>query len=250
MNTILSVRGLKTARDGHVIHDGLDLDLYHGETLVVLGGSGSGKTTLLRTLIGLERPEAGICEFDGKNLFALNESAWPQYRTQISYAFQGGALFDSLTVRENLEFPLIEHTKMTAKERRKRVAEQLATLGLSGIESQMPAELSGGMQKRVGVARAIILDPKIILYDEPTAGLDPENVGRINDTIHRLQDLGKTSIVVTHDIGCAMDVADRFVFLADGKVVANQTRAELDAAPNDYLKNYLEGAKHHANSGN
>jgi phospholipid/cholesterol/gamma-HCH transport system ATP-binding protein len=239
---LLSIRGLRNVRDGRVIHEGLDLDVRRGETLVLLGGSGSGKTTLLRTLVGLDAPTAGSCTFDGTDLFSLPPAAWPRMRTRIAYAFQGGALFDSLTVRENLEFPLREHRSMSASERRQRILEQLDALGLGRIEGLMPAELSGGMQKRVGVARATILDPQLVLYDEPTAGLDPENVRRINDLILRLKGFGQTAVVVTHDAACALAVADRFAFLANGRVEVEQTRADFERSPDPRLAGYFEGA--------
>lgn len=241
MKTLLAVRGLKTVFGDKVIHDRLDIDLYQGETLVLLGGSGSGKTTLLRILIGLETPAEGTCEFEGRDLFTQTASEWRVTRTKIAYAFQGGALFDSLTVQENLEFPLREHTKLTAHERQERIAAQLDSLGLGRIESQMPAELSGGMQKRVGVARAIILEPKVILYDEPTAGLDPENVARINDTIQRLKSQGKSSIVVTHDPVCALGVADRLAYLAGGRVAVSQSAADFEKTPDPILQHYFAG---------
>lgn len=242
-NPILSIRKLSVIRGDKTIHDELDLDLYEGEILVVLGESGSGKTMLLRTLVGLEATQGGTCQFDDKDLYALDRAQWPQIMRDIAYAFQAGALFDSLTVMENLEFPLLEHTKLKKKERAERVVKQLTALGLGRIENQMPSELSGGMQKRVGVARAIILDPKIILYDEPTAGLDPTNIGRINETILRLQELGKSSVVVTHDPLCALEVADRFVFLEKGKIAAEQSRADYDIEPHPRLLAYFTGNK-------
>jgi phospholipid/cholesterol/gamma-HCH transport system ATP-binding protein len=218
---ILSIKGLRTVRGGRVIHDGLDLDLMRGETLVLLGGSGAGKTMLLRILIGLEEATAGSCLFEGKDLFLSTPEEWRVARTRIAYAFQGGALFDSLTVQENLEFPLREHTSIEAKERARLIARQLESLGLAGIERRMPAELSGGMQKRVGVARAIILDPPVI---------------------NRLKAEGKTAIVVTHDPACAIGVADRFAFLKDGRVVATQAAADFEKSPDSVLKRYFEGA--------
>ncbi len=238
---VLSIRGLCTARDGRPIHKELDLDVIEGETLVLVGGSGSGKTTLLRTLVGLETADGGTCDFEGRDLFQIPEKEWPKVRCRIAYAFQYGALFDSLSVRDNLEFPLREHTKLNKAERAEKVTAQLEALGLGPIETMLPAELSGGMQKRVGVARAIIMDPKVILYDEPTAGLDPGNTRRINQTIQRLKAAGHTSIVVTHDPACAMAVADRFAFLENGKVAATQSREDYDRAPDPKLKDYFAG---------
>lgn len=239
--TILAIKGLETRFGSKVVHHGLNLSIKRGEVLVLLGGSGAGKSTLLRTLIGLEVPYKGACEFEGKDLYQLAESDWQIVRQRIAYAFQGGALFDSLTVEDNLAYPLLEHTDMKPAERRERIQTTLESFGLAGCGTLLPSSLSGGMQKRVGLARAIMLDPAVILYDEPTAGLDPANSRMIAKTILTLRGTGKTSVLVTHDTVTALEVADRIAFIHGGGIAACQTRAEVDACPEPLIAAYLKG---------
>ena len=239
--TILSVVGLETKFKTKVIHQDLNLDVLRGETLVLFGGSGSGKSTLLRALIGLENPTSGAIYYADHNLFHMTEREWKPIRQKIAYAFQGGALFDSLTVEENLQYPLIEHTQLSPAERQQKVTAMLEQMGLPGTQTLLPASLSGGMQKRVGLARAIILEPEIILYDEPTAGLDPANSRKIAEAITLLKQTGKTSILVTHDTACALQVADRIAYIHAGKIEALQTIADVNANPHPLISAYLKG---------
>jgi phospholipid/cholesterol/gamma-HCH transport system ATP-binding protein len=238
---LLSIRELTTKFDNKVIHQNLSLDLYEGENLVLLGGSGSGKSVLLRLLVGLEHPAQGKCFYKGQDLFAMRGSQWTSIRKEIAYAFQGGALFDSLSVAENLSYPLREHTDLSEDEMKVRIAKSLDEMGLKGVEAQMPAALSGGMQKRVGLARALMLEPQILLYDEPTAGLDPANSNKISEIILALKKKGKSSLLVTHDVKCALATGDRFAFLQKGKIAALQTREEFNTSPHILLQSYFNG---------
>lgn len=238
---LLKVEGLKTQFDKKVIHKDLALEVEKGEILVLLGGSGAGKSVLLRSFIGLEVPTEGRCLFQGRDLFELREAEWKLVRTQIAYAFQGGALFDSLTVAENLAYPLRAHSKMDSAQIAEKVASMLELISLPGTENLLPSALSGGMQKRVGLARAIILDPDLILYDEPTAGLDPANSRKISELILQLKNHGKTSILVTHDTECALHVASRIAFIHGGKIAAMQTIEEVRTAPHPLIAAYFKG---------
>lgn len=238
---VLQVRDLETSFGHSVIHSGFNLDVHAGEVLVLLGGSGAGKSTFLRCLVGLERPSAGSCLFEGEDLFQLDERGWCARRQRIAYAFQGGALFDSLTVAENLSYPLREHTRLGETEIAEKVRDMLVRFGMQGCEGLLPASLSGGMQKRIGLARAIMSDPAVILYDEPTAGLDPANSRKIATLIRSLRDAGKTSVLVTHDTVTALQVADRIAFIHGGRIAVTQTRAEVAASPHPRIAAYLEG---------
>lgn len=238
---LLSVRNLGTRFKTNWVHHHFDLDIIKGEVFVLLGGSGSGKSTFLRTLIGLEKTNEGTCEYHGQDIFLNHEHEWKIVRQKMAYVFQGGALFDSLTVGENLSYPLLEHTQLSAEEREEKIATILKQLDLNNTTDLLPSSLSGGMQKRVGLARAMMMDPDLILYDEPTAGLDPANSQNIARTILKLKKAGKTSILVTHDTDCAVRVADRFGFIAEGKIAALQTIAEFKSQPHPLLKSYFDG---------
>ncbi len=238
---ILSIRHLETRFGSHRIHLGLDLDVYRGEILVLFGGSGSGKSTLLRAIIGLDPVAAGSIRLENQELTQLNASGWRDIRRNIGYSFQSGALFDSLTVAENLEYPLQEFTSLSREDRRKAATAMLERIALPGIENQYPAELSGGMQKRVGMARALMLNPPLILYDEPTAGLDPANSKMIIALMQDLKNKGTTGILVTHDVPCALAVGDRIAFLQSGKIAALQNRQDLDDHPNEQIAAYMNG---------
>ena len=203
----LEVKDLHKSFGEKHVHQGVTFDLFEGEILALFGGSGTGKSVVLRSIIGLESPDSGQILFHGRDLAKLTEEQLRPIRTQIAYVFQNGALFDSLTVEENLSYPLQEHTKLGAKAIHAKVNEMLELIDMKGANELLPGELSGGMQKRAGLARAIILGPKIILFDEPTAGLDPVNTKRLIDNIKKLKKQGITGIFVTHDIPAAFELS-------------------------------------------
>jgi phospholipid/cholesterol/gamma-HCH transport system ATP-binding protein len=208
----------KTFGSNHVLR-GVDLEVERGETLVVLGESGSGKSVLLRHTIGLMRPDAGTIVVDGVDVTAREEEDLVDVRKKVGMLFQGGALFDSMSVFENVAFPLREHTNRTEEEIEQRVSETLSLVELDDVGEKMPADLSGGMKKRVALARSIALQPAGILYDEPTTGLDPITAMSINQMIRNMQRrLSVTSVIVTHDIQSARIVADRVAFLYEGRI--------------------------------
>jgi len=225
---VLAVHGFsKSFGDKHV-HRGLDFDLFEGEVVSLIGGSGSGKSVLLRAMIGLEKPDAGRIWFRGRDVTHCTENEWNQLRVKIAYAFQGGALFDSLTVEENLLYPLDAHfPKMSRPEKSRKVDETLEMLGLKGTNDLLPSSLSGGMQKRAGLARALMLDPEVILYDEPTAGLDPFNTKNIQDIINDLKARGRGGILVTHDMPTALATCDRISLLLEGRIAVTGRTQEI-----------------------
>lgn len=221
---------------------GVDLDVVRGETVVVLGGSGSGKSVLLRHAVGLFRPDAGQVFVEGVEVSKLAEDGLLETRKKVGMLFQSGALFDSMTVRENVSFALDEHTDWDRGRILARVEEVLRLVELEGVLDLMPSDLSGGMRKRVALARAIALAPAAILYDEPTTGLDPITANTINHLIRSLQErLGVTSVVVTHDIHSAFTVGDRIAFLHEGRILFHGTTAEARAASEPRLRNFLQG---------
>ena len=225
-----------------VVLQGVDLDVESGETCVVLGGSGSGKSVLLRHAVGLHRPDRGEVWVDGTEISGLEEEELLETRKKVGMLFQSGALFDSMTVRENVGFALDEHTDWDDDKILARVEETLGLVELSGVLDLMPADLSGGMKKRVALARAIALAPQAILYDEPTTGLDPITANTINHLIRSLQRrLGVTSIVVTHDIHSAFTVGDRIAFLHEGVIHFDGTVEEAKTSPSPLLRNFLQG---------
>jgi phospholipid/cholesterol/gamma-HCH transport system ATP-binding protein len=221
---------------------GVDLDVAQGETVVVLGGSGSGKSVLIRHTIGLHRPDRGQVWVDGSEITALDEDELIDTRKKVGMLFQAGALFDSMTVYGNIAFPLHEHTDWNEERVQERVREVLSLVELEEVEELMPSDLSGGMRKRVALARAVVLAPRAVLYDEPTTGLDPITANTINALIRSLQErLGITSIVVTHDIRSAFQVGDRIAFLHDGVIRFHGTTAEAKEAKEPLLRNFLQG---------
>ena len=218
-NAVIRVHGLKKAFGDYPVLRGIDLELYQGENLVVLGRSGTGKSVLIKIISGLLQADSGSVEVLGQNIADLNTRELRELRIRIGFSFQNSALYDSMTVRKNLEFPLVRNrTNITKPEIDKAVESVLDAVGLSHTINQMPSELSGGQRKRIGIARTLILNPEIMLYDEPTAGLDPITCIEINDLINEVQQNYKTSsIIITHDLTCAKQTGDRIAMLLDGQ---------------------------------
>jgi len=232
----------KSFGHNHVLR-GIDLSVRRGEIFALVGGSGVGKSVLLKHMIGLLRPDAGRVWIDGRDVTRLRERDWVEVRKGIGYVFQGAALFDSLSVLDNVAYPLREHLKLSRSEIRERVAACLAAVGLAGIEAEMPASLSGGMRKRVGIARAIALEPAAIFYDEPTAGLDPANSKRIGQLITDLRRrLKVTSVVVTHDLELCFAISDRVALMRDGGVAAQGSADEIRESDLPEVRAFLSGA--------
>jgi len=241
-DTFLQFAAVEKAFGPNRVLRGVNLDVARGETVVVLGGSGSGKSVLLRHAVGLFRPDAGQVFVEGVEISKLPEDGLLETRKKVGMLFQSGALFDSMTVRENVSFALDEHTDWDEARILARVQEVLGLVELDGVLELMPSDLSGGMRKRVALARAIALAPAAILYDEPTTGLDPITANTINHLIRSLQKrLGVTSIVVTHDIHSAFTVGDRIAFLHEGRILFHGTTAEAKSAGEPLLRNFLEG---------
>ena len=221
---------------------GISIDFPAGKTTVVLGPSGCGKSVMLKHIVGLLKPDYGEVWFEDTRIDTLSESKLGPIRRQFGFLFQQGALFDSMSVRDNVGFPLLEHTKMTAEQREARIKEVLGMVGLADALDKMPADLSGGQRKRVALARAIVLEPKVILYDEPTTGLDPIRADVINELILKLQrQLRMTSVVVTHDLISAFKIADLTVMLHEGKVIFQGTPQELRESPDPIVQRFLRG---------
>ncbi len=225
-----------------VVLNGVNLDLYKGETTVVIGESGSGKSVLLNHIVRLLKPDEGEVYFHDRRIDDLPDRELAEIRPRFGYLFQLSALFDSLTVRQNVGFPLVEHTKKNRKEIDEIVKRKLAMVGLNGIEEKYPAQLSGGQKKRVALARAIALDPEVVLYDEPTTGLDPPRADEINELILKLKrELGVTSVVVTHDMASAKKVADRIVMLYQGEFIFDGTAESIDDFADPRVRCFVQG---------
>src|ERR1041385_6086344 len=221
---------------------GVDLEVRTGETLVIIGRSGGGKSVLLKHLVGLMEPDAGEIWIQGQNITGINERQLAAIRQKVGIRFQGGALFDSMTVADNIAFPLREAGQRDPKVLRSKVAEMLEVMEMEGEEDKMPESLSGGMKKRVGLARAIIRRPSCVLYDEPKSGLDPVVADSINRLIRRLQQrFGMTSVVVTHDMKSAFDVADRIAYLHEGRIYFNGTASQLQQSSDPLIQDFLLG---------
>ena len=237
----ISIRDVHVSYGEREILHGVTFDVPAGETVVILGGSGSGKSTLLRALVGLEAPTSGEIIVRGKNLQTLSEAEWRELRQHIGISFQSGALFGSMTVGENVALPLHEHTLLDPATIDIMVRLKLEEVGLSGYENYMPAQLSGGMKKRAAVARAMAMDPEILFFDEPSAGLDPIIAAGIDKLLLKLKEaFGITIIVVTHELASAFLIADRMVLLDKGRIVANGTPAELQASTHPRVRQFLD----------
>jgi phospholipid/cholesterol/gamma-HCH transport system ATP-binding protein len=242
METPVELAGVKKSFGDKRVYDGLDLAVRRGETLAVIGPSGVGKSVLLKLIIGLHHADAGRIVVGGVDVTRLDEQELREVRRKVAMLFQGAALFDSLSVGENVAYGLHEHYRWPEDKVRARVAECLEAVGLPGIEEMRPADLSGGMKKRVGLARALAPGPEIILYDEPTTGLDPSNARRINELILSLQErLGVTSMVITHDMSSALAVADRVALLRDRRVALVVDEEEAATSPPAELERFMRG---------
>jgi phospholipid/cholesterol/gamma-HCH transport system ATP-binding protein len=239
---LVKTRGLNFAHGPRVILDGVDIDIYRGEVTTIMGPSGTGKTTLLRLIGGQLKPSAGTVEVDGQNVPDLALKELYQLRKRMGMMFQTGALFTDLNVFENVAFPLREHTRLPEALIRDLVLIKLQAVGLRGARKLMPAELSGGMARRVALARAIALDPMMIMYDEPFTGQDPITVGVIMQLIRQINDyLGLTSIIVSHDVAEVSAISDRIYLLSQGKVVAQGPPADLQQSPSEWAQQFLHG---------
>jgi phospholipid/cholesterol/gamma-HCH transport system ATP-binding protein len=238
---ILSLRDLRVSYGEREILHGISFDVKHGETLVILGGSGSGKSTLLRTLVGLERPSSGQIWIKGKNIASISPDELDEIRKKIGMSFQGGALFGSMTVGENVALPLREHTRLEESTIEIMLRLKLEQVGLAGFEYYMPSQLSGGMKKRAAVARALAMDPEILFFDEPSAGLDPIIAAGIDQLILELKRAFRmTIIVVTHELASAFLIADRMVLIDKGNLVAMGTVEEMRRSTQPRVRQFLD----------
>jgi len=239
---MIEISELSKNFDSHKVLDELSLKINTGETCVIIGRSGCGKSVLLKHIVGILKPDKGEIFIDGKEVINLNEEELNKLRMKIGLVFQGGALFDSLTVAENVGFSFIEHHQLSRKDLLERVEESLCMVDLCGIGNLMPSELSGGMKKRVALARAICMKPEIILYDEPTTGVDPITADSINELIKNLHDkLKVTSIVVTHDMKSAYRIADRIAMMYQGKIIAEGTPQEIQNTKHPVVYQFING---------
>ncbi len=240
-NIVIDIQHLQKSFGDNAVLKDINLRVIKGETLVTLGKSGSGKSVLLKCIVRLFYPDSGVIRVLGEDVLALPHPELQKLRSRIGFIFQGGALYDSMTVRHNLEFPLVRHFKLTPDEVNKRVEEALGNVGLLDAIDKMPSELSGGMRKRVGLARTLILNPEIMLWDEPTTGLDPTTSKEISELILKMQEkFNVTSIVVTHDIPCAKMVADKMVVLKDGVYAQEGTYEELENSKDEFVRGFFE----------
>jgi phospholipid/cholesterol/gamma-HCH transport system ATP-binding protein len=240
-DAMISLRDLRVSYGEREILHGINFDVRHGETLVILGGSGSGKSTLLRTLVGLENPSSGEIWLKGKNIASISNVEMDEIRKRIGMSFQGGALFGSMTVGENVALPLREHTKLEDSTIGIILRLKLDQVGLSGFENYMPSQLSGGMKKRAAVARALAMDPEILFFDEPSAGLDPIIAAGVDQLILELKKaFHMTIIVVTHELASAFLIADRMVLIDKGNVVAIGTVEEMRSSSHPRVRQFLD----------
>ncbi|HQX44412.1 MAG TPA: ATP-binding cassette domain-containing protein [Saprospiraceae bacterium] len=240
---VVEIRDLKKSYGNNHVMNGFNMDLYEGENLVIMGKSGSGKSVMIKCLIGLEEHDSGTIQVMGQNIEELDQEEFNELRTEVGFLFQGSALYDSMTVRENLEFPLRRHTKKFGelKDTTPLVTEALKSVGLEHTMRLMPNELSGGMKRRIALARTLILRPKIILYDEPTTGLDPITSKEIVLLMKTIQTEYKTSsIIITHDVDCARVISDRMILLVDGINYAEGTFEELYVSEDPKVKAFFK----------
>jgi phospholipid/cholesterol/gamma-HCH transport system ATP-binding protein len=241
--TIIEIKDLVRNFGERRVLDGVNLQIHKGETIVIMGGSGCGKSTLLRHIIGTIQPDSGKIYIKGVDITTARQNQMDELRKKFGMLFQTGALFDSMTVEENINLPLREHTNLDEKIINIMIKMKLELVGLRGFEKLMPSQLSGGMRKRVGLARAIAMDPEIIFYDEPTAGLDPVVAGVIDKLILDLSNkLSVTSIVVTHDMQSVFRIADRIAMLHKGKILEVGTPDEIRNSNNEYVKQFINGS--------
>jgi phospholipid/cholesterol/gamma-HCH transport system ATP-binding protein len=241
---LIHFQNVKKTFGPKVIYSGLEFAIHRGETVTILGPSGSGKSVMLKMLIGLLEVDSGGIVFDGQDVTKMGDRELFEVRRRVAYLFQGAALFDSLTVGENVAYGLREQNwnTMSDEEILRRVAQSLESVGLPGIEEMRPSDLSGGMKKRVGLARTLALQPEVLLYDEPTTGLDPINTARINNLIRGIKRaLGLTSVVVTHDMGTAFSVSDRIVMIGKGKLIMEGTPEDFRRTQNPYVRDFIDG---------
>jgi phospholipid/cholesterol/gamma-HCH transport system ATP-binding protein len=239
-NTVIHIRDLHKSFGRLTVLNGIDLDVYEGENVVVLGRSGTGKSVLIKIISGLLKPDNGVVKVLNEVITTLTPKEWDVLRMRIGFSFQNSALYDSMTVRENLEFPLVRHNRnLTRGEIDKAVEEVLDDVGLLQAINQMPSQLSGGQRKRIGIARTLILKPEIMLYDEPTAGLDPITSIEINNLINEVQQKFNTSaIIITHDLTCARTVGNRVAMLLDGKFLKQGTFEEVFNSNDERVKSF------------
>lgn len=251
MSAVIEVRGLRNQFGRQVVHEALELDLLQGEILGVVGGSGTGKSVLLRTLVGLNRPQAGSVRLFGQDLLALPSGPRQALARRLGVLFQQGALFSSLTVSENIELPLIEHAGLSRPDARRLAALKIALAGLpAAAGAKYPSQLSGGMVKRAALARALALDPAILLLDEPTAGLDPISAAAFDQLLLTLRDaLGLTVFMVTHDLDTLHAISDRIAVLAGGRVLVSGQLAEVVATDDPWIRDYFQGPRGRAAAG-
>ncbi|MCM8780219.1 MAG: ABC transporter ATP-binding protein [Candidatus Omnitrophica bacterium] len=239
---MIDIQGISKSFNGRQVLNNLSLKIPAEKTTVIIGRSGCGKSVLLKHIMRILKPEAGLIYIDGQEITRLEEKEMNKLRLKMGMVFQGGALFDSLTVAENVGFGLIENTKLDRKTILEKVRRSLDLVGLEGIEERWPAELSGGMKKRVALARAICLEPKIILYDEPTTGVDPITADAINELIINTRDkLGVTSIVVTHDMTSAYKVADRIAMMFGGRIIKEGISTDIQKSDDPYVHQFING---------
>ena len=242
--TIISYRNVEKSFGTNRIYRDITLDIQRGETLCIIGGSGTGKSVMMKMLVGLLEPDAGEIEVFGQSIIGLKQHQWIDIRRRVAMLFQGGALFDSFTVGENIQYPMIEHKWGDKPTREKRVSEVLEMVGLGKIEHLYPSEISGGMKKRVALARAIAVEPEVLLYDEPTTGLDPISIRRINGLIRNLQErLNVTSMVVTHEMPSVFTIADRIAMLHDQHIAFVGTPEEAKAITEPWLADFIIGGE-------